>query len=107
MFGWLSSGVEKLDRSGGDGKNTLADGTEVHLALYKYDSCPFCRRTFSVIDSLDVNVEYRDVHADPDHGHTHRQRTGRSTVPSLYINDKPMFESRDINAWLSENFAEK
>ena len=29
--------------------------------------------------------------------------TGRRTVPCLYIDNKPMFESADIMDWLSEN----
>ena len=32
--------------------------------------------------------------------------TGRKTVPCLYIDDKPMHESDDINAWLMQNKAE-
>ena len=29
--------------------------------------------------------------------------TGRSTVPCLYINGEPMFESQDIIRWLKDN----
>ena len=31
------------------------------------------------------------------------KQTGRNTVPCLYIDGKPMFESRDIAAWLETN----
>ncbi|MBW1881076.1 MAG: hypothetical protein JRJ84_22210 [Deltaproteobacteria bacterium] len=33
----------------------------VELALYKFDSCPFCVRVHGAIDRLGVNIEYRDV----------------------------------------------
>ncbi len=102
MFGWFSSGV---DRTGGDGANTLADGSAVHLALYKYDSCPYCRMVFRAIDGLDVNIEYRDTRASAQWRDDHRQRTGRTQVPCLLIDGEPLFESADIQQWLVEHFA--
>jgi len=32
-----------------------------------------------------------------------KKDTGRTTVPCLYINGKPMFESYDIMEWLKTN----
>ena len=91
-------------RTGGDGHNALAGGGSVHLVLYKTDSCGFCRRVFRVIDELGVNVEYRDLNADFEHRKALREQTGRTTVPCLYIDGKPMFESVDIMNWLRESF---
>ena len=59
MFGWLRK--DSVDRSGGSGDNV----GQQHLALYKFDSCPYCKRVFRTIDQLAVNIEYRDTRSDP------------------------------------------
>lgn len=40
-----------------------------------------------------------------DEANLHRlvKDTGRRTVPCLYIDNKPMFESADISRWLDQN----
>ena len=88
------------NRSGGTGQVVLLDGTTAQLALYKYDSCPYCRRVFAVIDELGVDVEYRDVHQSPDWQRDLRRRTGGTQVPCLLIDDEPLLESLDIIQWL-------
>ncbi len=106
MWGWGSDNPAK-SREGGDGNNTMPDGSTLHLALYKYDACGFCSRVHRAIDQLEVKVEYRDVSTDRQMRLDHRERTGRTTVPALYIDDEPMFESRDIIDWLQERFPTK
>jgi len=91
-------------RNGGEGVNTLADGSELRLELYKSDGCPYCQRVFASIDRLNVAIEYRDVNQGG-HRADHVKRTGRQTVPCLYVNDEPMFESGDIIAWLNDRFS--
>ena len=76
------------------------------LALYKYDACPFCRRVTSVIDRLGLDVDRRDVLLEPEHRAGLMQATGRTTVPCLFIDGTPLFESADIAAWLVA-FAER
>lgn len=102
MFGLFGSGVV---RQGGDGVN-VREGASMDLVLYKYDSCPFCRRVFRVIDQLKVNVEYRDIQTDFEHRKALRSLTGRSTVPCLLIDGKPLFESADITRWLQGQFGQ-
>jgi glutaredoxin len=70
------------------------------LALYKFDSCPYCRRVLSRLAKLDLDVEMRDIHASPEHRRALQQATGRTTVPCLFIDGQPLFESLDILAWL-------
>ena len=82
----------------------LPNGNEVHLALYKYDTCPYCRYVYRAIDRLAVNIEYRDIRQDRTHQAALVQTTGRRTVPCLFINGAPMFESADIVAWLQGQF---
>ncbi|MFT6143750.1 MAG: glutaredoxin [Myxococcota bacterium] len=102
MFGWLRK--DSVDRSGGSGDN-IVEGRGKHLALYKFDSCPYCRRLFPTIDRLDVNVEYRDTRADANWRKDLMEKTGRTQVPCLMIDGKPLFESSDIAAFLTQNFA--
>ena len=73
------------------------------LELYKFDSCPFCVRVMDHISSLGVKVEMKDIMTDSQNLARLQQDTGRRTVPCLYIDGKPMFESADIMNWLSEN----
>lgn len=70
------------------------------LVLYKFDSCPYCRRVQRVLDQLDLEVELRDTRENPEHRRALRQQTGRTQVPCLFIDGEPMFESADIVDWL-------
>jgi glutaredoxin len=92
------------DRSGGDGTNTLPDGTVVELVLYKFDGCPFCRRVHRAIDRLAVNIEYRDVRVEPRWRADLLERTGRTQVPCLFVDGEPLFESLDIVSWIERSF---
>ena len=71
------------------------------LALYKYDACPFCRRVQLALDDLELEVEMRDVLFEPKHRTELMNRTGRTQVPCLFIDDEPLFESADIVDWLT------
>ncbi len=75
------------------------------LKLYKYNSCPFCQRVMMAIDKLGVKVEYHDIMQNMDDLKFHMEKTGKRTVPCLYIDGEPMFESADIIDWLQENIA--
>ena len=100
MFGRFG-GRERL---GGDGQNTLPDGRKIHLALYKFDRCPYCRYVFRAIDQRHVAIEYRDIRQERRHLDALVMVTGRRTVPCLFIDGRPMFESEDIIAWLEATF---
>lgn len=73
------------------------------LELYYYESCPFCQLVLGVIKSLNLKVVFRDITKDKSALNKLISDTGRRTVPCLYINEKPMFESRDISEWLKKN----
>lgn len=75
------------------------------LELYYYEQCPFCVRVLRKIEELELRtfIEYKDTLMHREHNDFHYHNTGRSTVPCLYIDDRPMFESNDINAWLEKN----
>jgi glutaredoxin len=72
------------------------------LVLYKFDSCPFCQRVMRQIEpwGLSETVEMRDTRQDPKARAMLQERTGRTQVPCLFIDDKPLFESSDIAEYL-------
>ncbi len=70
------------------------------LVLYQFDACPWCQIVLRAIDQLAVDVTLRDTRRDPDAARAHRETTGRTQVPCLYIDGQPLFESADIVEWL-------
>ena len=83
------------------------------LALYKYDTCGYCRLVMRVVDELGIGdrVEMRDVLRSPERRAELYQARGRGTVPVLRIEDDEgsvqwMGESRDIAAWLRSRFGD-
>ena len=77
------------------------------LVLYKYDACPFCYRVQSWLDGRDLDVTFRDTRMDPSARQALIDKTGRSTVPCLFIDGEPMFESGDIVDWLQANYGDQ
>lgn len=93
----------------GQARQTHSDTNELiakpdQLILYKFDSCPFCVRVMRVIDAHDLPVTYRDTRQDPNARQDLIQLTGRTQVPCLVIDGKPMLESRDIVRYLQKVF---
>ena len=80
------------------------------LALYHFDSCPFCELVRRVITQLGVAVELRDIQTDPAHYQALIDATGRATVPCLRIkrdsgDSSWLHESADIVRFLEERAA--
>lgn len=75
------------------------------LDLYYYEQCPFCYRVLVKIKELGLmeKVNFFNTLENPQNRAFHVKTTGRTTVPCLYIDDKPMFESADIISWLEAN----
>jgi glutaredoxin len=74
------------------------------LDLYYFEQCPFCQIVMQAlrVTGLEEKVTYYDIHEN----HKYKEKliadTGRGTVPCMYIDGKPMHESRDIANWLHE-----
>lgn len=75
------------------------------LALYRSGMCGYCRRVERALEGLELDVEMRDVDHERAHRNTLRETTGRTTVPCLFIDGQPLFESLDIIAWLKAHAA--
>ena len=74
------------------------------LELYFFKECPYCQVVLGAIQEtkLEDKVSYFNIRDNPAHREKLVKDTGRSTVPCLYIDGKPMHESRDIANWLKE-----
>ena len=77
----------------------------MNLELYYYEQCPFCQRVLQTIKQLGLEdkVILKNTLTNAENAQFHSQKTGRSTVPCLYIEGEPMFESADIVQWLNTN----
>jgi len=85
---------------------TLSLAQPKKLALYHYDSCPFCAKTRQAIDDLGLSIELRNIQ----HHHKHRidlKNGGNKTqVPCLRIEKTSgetqwLYESDDIINFLA------
>ena len=79
------------------------------LSLYYFKTCPYCFRVSRVLKKLGVEVEKRDIHADPRHQADLMAALGRKTVPVLRINssdgdERWLPESRDIISYLKSTY---
>ena len=78
--------------------------TAQDLVLYQYPQCPFCAMVLSCIDELGVQIELKNTRTDSEARKELLDATGKTQVPCLFIQGKPMFESADIIDYLEENF---
>ena len=74
-----------------------------HLSLYYFFTCPYCANVLDCIEELNLKVEKCDIRKDEEHRQKLLNDTGSQTVPCLYVDNRPMRESRDIILWLKEN----
>lgn len=77
------------------------------LILYHYDECPYCQKVRRAITALNISahIELRNTRQDSRHRDDLRALTGRTQVPCLVIDGKPLLESDDIVAYLRKQFS--
>ncbi len=77
------------------------------LELFYFPECPYCQIVLRKISELQIQNEVKLLHLYEDSKALARLTTdtGRKTVPCLYIDNKPMFESADISNYLQQRFA--
>jgi glutaredoxin len=80
------------------------------MSVYQFFTCPFCIKTRRAIHRLNIPIEYRDAQVrGGEHRSTLEQEGGQIKVPCLRIDDGEktiwMYESRDIIAYLNQQFA--
>lgn len=75
------------------------------LILYHFPSCPYCRVVFDCLKDLNVEVPMRDIQTEAGARDELLGIGGKSQVPCLVIDGKPLYESREIVRWLKANAA--
>lgn len=73
------------------------------LELFYFNTCPFCLVVLYKIKRLGIKVQLNNIHSQQEHLDRLVETTGRKTVPCLFIDGQPMFESADIVTWLEAN----
>ena len=80
------------------------------LQLYQFYLCPFCVKVRRHMTRLGISIETKDAKNNPEYRAELETGGGRIKVPCLKINEKNgvrwMYESSDINAYLTERCAE-
>ncbi len=72
------------------------------LELYFFPECPYCQIVEEALKQTGLNkkIIYYNIRENDQYRQGLLKATGRGTVPCLFIDGKPMHESRDIAAWL-------
>ncbi|MBT5855809.1 glutaredoxin [bacterium] len=74
------------------------------LALYYYDSCPFCQKVLRYMSAHDIEIPLRNTLASPQFREDLRAVGGKTQVPCLVIDGKALYESDDIISWLGNHY---
>jgi len=86
---------------------TLSIAQPNNLALYHYDSCPFCAKTRQAIDALGLSVELRNIQHHHKHHIDLKNGGNKTQVPCLRIEQASgeaqwLYESDDIINFLAQ-----
>lgn len=75
------------------------------LELFYFSECPYCAYVLDAIEKLGIkdHILMLNTRKNIEHAKRLMHDTGRRTVPCLYIDQKPMHESRDIVIWLESH----
>ena len=68
------------------------------VTIYTTPTCPFCVRAKRLLERKGVKYEEIDVAGDDDARMKLSQRTGRRTVPQIFIGDEHVGGSDDLYA---------
>ncbi|MCB0271547.1 MAG: glutathione S-transferase N-terminal domain-containing protein [Bdellovibrionales bacterium] len=76
------------------------------MILYYFEACPFCQKVLKMIDELGISdrIDFRDTSEFPTFREELIKLNGRTQVPCLVVDGKPMLESDDIVIFLRKNF---
>ena len=77
-------------------------GAFKHLVLYHFEACPYCVRVREYIEANDLDIPYRDIRLDSAAAEELGRVGGKTQVPCLFIEGKPLYESEDIIRYLEE-----
>jgi len=74
------------------------------LTLYHKSTCPFCIKVLHYMDQNNIFMPLKNV-ADIDNYEELLKIGGKTQVPCLVIDGKPLYEPDDIIQWFEDNKA--
>ena len=69
-----------------------------HIEIYSKSYCPFCKRAKDLLDSKGASYHEYEVSTDETLQHEMQTRSGRRTVPQVFINNQHIGGSDDLIA---------
>ncbi len=89
---------------------TRVDADCQQLALYQFNTCPFCIKVRQELRRLSLKVELRDAQHSAENRQALLAQGGSSKVPCLKINGEDgetcwLYDSKEIIAYLQQRFA--
>lgn len=68
------------------------------VLIYTTPWCPYCARAKSLLNEKNIDFEEIDVAADPEKRQEMIERSGRQTVPQIFIDDRSIGGCDDLHA---------
>ena len=68
------------------------------VVMYTTSWCPYCARARRLLGAKNVAIEEIDIDAAPEKRAEMQNRSGRSTVPQIFIGDRHVGGSDDLQA---------
>ena len=59
-----------------------------HVVMYCSDTCPYCANAEKLLTKKGITIDKKNVDEDPDLWDEIEARTGRDTVPQIFINER-------------------
>ncbi|MCB1116771.1 MAG: glutaredoxin [Chlamydiia bacterium] len=75
---------------------------EHNLILYYKPTCSFCQKVLDYLESIEEEIPLKNIDEDPKAREELLHLGGKTQVPCLFIDDKPLYESDDIIDWIKE-----
>ena len=73
------------------------------LTLYHMSTCMFCVKVRNFMQENSIEIEMKDIGQDSESYDELMDIGGKTQVPCLVIDSKPLYESLDIIDWLQNN----
>lgn len=89
-----------MTHSGADFVNGAGESLE--LVLYMFATCPYCQRVLAKAGERGLQLPQRDIRLDKTAWAELLRVGGKTTVPCLFVNGEPMYESAVITAFLDD-----
>jgi glutaredoxin len=77
--------------------------THKKVELYYFPECPFCKRVLDYLETAPYPLTYKNTSETPAYKQELISIGGKTQVPCLIIDGRPLYESLDIIAWLKNN----